>query len=104
MEPAATHTTGQGGLAAALVELEESTARLVDLRHKVEHLASGIAERQQALGGLEGELLALHASGDADRALVASLESDMDGRAELLGQLRGEVAALAAELRFGSDR
>lgn len=104
METAATHTTGQGALAVALAELEESTARLVDLRHKVEHLDAGLAERQQALGNLEEELRAIHASADADRALVAGLESDMDGREELLGRLRGEVAALAAELGFASDR
>jgi chromosome segregation ATPase len=92
------------GFATALAELEESTARLIDLRHKVEHLAAGVAERQQALGELEQERSALRASADADRALVSSLESDVEGREELLGRLRNEVTALVAELDLRGDR
>ena len=104
METAVTHTNSQGALAAALAELGEGTARLVDLRHKVEHLAAGVAEQRRALGELERDLSALSASADADRALVAGLESDVDGREQLFAQLRNEIAALAAELNFGGAR
>jgi len=103
METAATQPT-TAGLATALAELDESTARLIDLRHSIEALAAGVAERRQALEGLEQELSALDASADADRALVSSLETDVDGREEVLGRIRTELASLVGELGFGGGR
>jgi chromosome segregation ATPase len=119
METAVTHSITQAGLvqpgqtdvqpttgfATALAELEESTARVVALRHKVEQLTTGLAERQQALRELEGELSSLSASAADDRATVSRLETDVEGREELLAHLRTELTALAAELGFsGGDR
>jgi uncharacterized protein (DUF3084 family) len=103
MEIAETRPTS-AGLDAALAELDESTARLIDLRHSIVALAAGVAERRQALQGLEQELSVLDASADADRALVSSLERDVDGREEVLGRVRTELAALVGDLGFGSHR
>ena len=87
-----------GGLTAALTELEETTARVVSLRHKVERLTVGIAERQDALGQLEHERASLRRAADHDLATIARLERDLESRELLFANLRSELAALAAEL------
>ena len=87
-----------GELTAALAELEETTARVVALRLKVERLTAGLGERRQTLQGLERELASVRLSADHDRATISRLQGDVDERDELLEHLRTELAGLATEL------
>ena len=94
----APESDAKGGLSVALAELEESTARVVSVRQKVERLAAELTGRQQAVLSLERELSAARASAKHDREAIARLELDLEGRADLLNRLRSELTALAGEL------
>jgi chromosome segregation ATPase len=96
-------TEPASGLTAALGELEESTARVVSLRQKIERLGEQLAARQQALATLEQELAETRVSAEHDRATISRLEQELELRAGLLNRLRMELTSLAGELGMGGD-
>jgi chromosome segregation ATPase len=86
------------GLTAALSELEESTARLVSLRQKVERIGHEVAQRQQAILALERDLASARASADEDRETISHLERELDGHTGLIERVRSELTSLAGDL------
>jgi chromosome segregation ATPase len=89
---------GAGPLTAALAELEETTARVVLLRQRVERLMESLADRRSTLDGLERELAAARVSAGHDREAILQLEREVTDRDETLAHLRTELTGLAIEL------
>ena len=102
METAAHDSATPGAVTTALEELEESTARVVSLRHKLEQVGAALAERRESIRLYENELAAVLATADHDRTTISRLESEVGQREDVLSHLRTELNALAAEL--GADR
>jgi chromosome segregation ATPase len=98
MNTAAHDHAGAGTVTTALEELEESTARVVSLRQKLEHIGAGLAERRESVRLYEEELAGVLATADHDRATIARLEGDVSEREHVLSHLRGELTELANEL------
>lgn len=86
------------GLMGALAELEESTARIVSLRQKVERLAGEVAKRRESILALDEELASARASAEHDRAAISRLERELDGHTGLIERLRSELTSLAGDL------
>jgi chromosome segregation ATPase len=90
-----------GDLAPALGDLEESTARVVSLRLKLEQFAAGLAERQRVLERYEAEIAEARLAAEHDRAALARLRQEIEHREGLLSHLRVELLGMAAELGGG---
>lgn len=88
----------EDGLVGALSELEESTARIVSLRQKVERLAGEVARRRESILALEEELASARASAEHDRAAISRLEHELDGHTGLIDRLHTELTSLAGDL------
>jgi chromosome segregation ATPase len=91
-------TPAEDGLTAALGELEESTARLVALRQKLEQLGGGLADRRETLRAYDDELSAARLEAEQHRTTITRLEHELGSRESLFTHLQTELTGIAAEL------
>jgi hypothetical protein len=93
--------SGDGRHAALLADLDASVARLAGLRQNVERLTRTLRSTEQELSQCQGQLVAVSAAHERERAQRQHLEAELERRSQRLFDTRATLAELLRELEDG---